>query len=69
MRNDIYLKTMGKKIQAIRKSKKITVRTLGQMCELDYSSISRIETGQYSSRILTLKNIADKLNVDVKDFI
>lgn len=69
MTDTTYLKEMGKKIQAIRKSKKLTVRTLGKMCDLDYGTISRIETGKFSSHILTLKNIADKLQVDVKDFL
>ena len=39
------------------------------LCHLDYGSISRIENGEKDSHVLTLKNIADKLNVDVKDFI
>lgn len=69
MRNDPYLKEIGQRMQSIRKSKNITVRKLGEMCQLDYSCLSRIEGGQYSSRILTLKVIADKLGVDVKDFL
>lgn len=69
MRNDIFLKEMGKRIKAARNKKKITLRELGLLCELDYGSISRIENGQKDSHVLTLKNIADKLNVDVKDFI
>jgi transcriptional regulator with XRE-family HTH domain len=69
MRNDIYLKEMGKKIKAIRESKKITLRRLGELCGLDYSNISRLESGTKDCHLLTLKNIADKLKVDVKDFI
>ena len=69
MRNDIYLTEMGKRIRAARNGKKITLRQLGKLCELDFTSISRIENGQMDSHILTLKNIADKLSVDVKDFI
>ncbi len=68
MRNDIFLKEMGKRIKVIRNEKKVTLRELGKLCSLDYSSICRIEVGQKDSHILTLKNIADKLNVDVKDF-
>jgi len=34
-----------------------------------YNAISEIETGKRNSYILTLKNLADKLEVDVKDFI
>ena len=51
---------MGSKIKAIRKERKITLRELGKLCELDFGSISRIESGQKNSYILTLKNIADK---------
>jgi transcriptional regulator with XRE-family HTH domain len=69
MTNDIFLKGMGKKIKAARNEKKITLRELGKLCELDSGSISRIENGQKNSYVLTLKNIADKLNVDVKNFI
>jgi transcriptional regulator with XRE-family HTH domain len=60
---------MGKKIKAIRQERKVTLGELGKLCELDYGSICRIEGGQKDSHILTLKNIADKLNVDVKNFI
>ncbi len=66
---DPYLKEIGKNIQAYRKAKKITIRGLGELCKLDYSTLSRIEGGQYASRITTLKNVADKLGVDVKDFL
>jgi transcriptional regulator with XRE-family HTH domain len=69
MRNDIFLKEMGSKIKAIRNEQKLTLRELGKLCNLDSGSISRIETGQKNSYLLTLKNIADKLGVDVKDFI
>lgn len=64
-----YLIEIGKKIQAFRKAKKITIRGLGELCKLDYSTLSRIEGGQYASRITTLKNVADKLGVDIKDFL
>ncbi len=69
MRNDTFLKEMGKKIRAARNEKKLTLRELGVLCNLGHDAISRIELGQKDSHILTLKNIADKLNVDVKDFL
>lgn len=64
-----YLKEMGRKIKSIRNKKKISLRELGKLCNLDYGSICRIEKGQMNSHILTLKNIADKLGVDVKSFL
>jgi len=69
MRSDPYLKEIGQKIQAVRKAKKITIRGLGELCQLDYSTLCRIEGGQYASKITTLKNVADKLGVDVKEFL
>lgn len=69
MRSDPYLKEIGARIQAIRKAKKITIRKLGEMTELDYSSLCRLEGGQYASKITTLKAVADSLGVDVKDFL
>lgn len=69
MEKDPYLQEVGKKIQELRKAKKITIRGLGELCQLDYSTLSRIEGGQYASRITTLKNVADKLGVDIKEIV
>ncbi len=69
MYRDPYLKEVGKRIQAFRKAKKITIRGLGEFCQLDYSTLCRIEGGQYASKITTLKNIAEKLGVDIKDIV
>jgi transcriptional regulator with XRE-family HTH domain len=64
-----YKKKIGRKIKSVRNEKKVTLRELGKLCELDYSSICRIESGQKDSRILTLINIAYNLDVDVRVFL
>lgn len=64
-----YLVEIGNKIKAVRQEKKITVRQLGEMCDMDYSSLSRLENGQRNFYILTLKAIADALKVKVKDLV
>lgn len=69
MERDPYLKEIGAKIQAYRKAKNITIRGLGELCQLDYSTLCRIEGGQYASKITTLKNVAEKLGVDIKDIV
>lgn len=69
MDNKEYLKMMGNKIKQIRLSKKLRQKDLGEMCKMDYTSIGRIENGQKNSYLLTLKNLADKLGCDVKDFL
>jgi len=69
MYRDPYLQEIGKRIQGFRKAKKITIRGLGELCQLDYSTLCRLEGGQYASRITTLKNVAEKLGVDIKDIV
>lgn len=64
-----YLVEVGSKIKAIRETKNVSIRELGERCKMDYSSLSRLETGQRNFYILTLKAIADALEVDVKDFL
>jgi transcriptional regulator with XRE-family HTH domain len=69
MSNGEYLKSMGKKIKAIREAKGLYLRDLGKMCNIHYGALCEIENGKRNSYLLTLKNIADKLGVDVKDFL
>ncbi|RTL59142.1 MAG: XRE family transcriptional regulator [Sphingobacteriales bacterium] len=69
MKEDIFLKEMGKKIKAAREAKGLYLRDLGKMCNIHYGAICEIEKGKRNSYILTLKKIADKLDVDVKDFL
>ncbi len=69
MNNGDYLKAMGARIKAARQAKGIYLRDLGKMCNIHYGAICEIENGKLNSYILTLKNIAEKLNVDVKNFL
>jgi len=69
MKEGIYLKEMGKKIKAAREAKGLYLRDLGKLCNIHYGAICEIENGKRDSHILTLKNIADKLDVDVKEFL
>ena len=64
-----YLIEMGSKIRKHRMIKKLSQRQLAEMCKLDPTSFWRIEVGQKNSHILTLKNIADNLEVDVKELL
>jgi transcriptional regulator with XRE-family HTH domain len=61
MRNNEFLKEVGSKIKAARQSKGISVRRLGELCNLDYANLSRMESGKQNVLVLTLKNIADAL--------
>ncbi len=52
----------------VRRAKGISMRKLITLCPLHKSSISEIENGKWDTHILTLKMLADVLNVDVKEF-
>jgi transcriptional regulator with XRE-family HTH domain len=67
MNNDLFLKQLGSRIKAARQSKGISVRRLGELCDLDYANISRLENGTQNARLLTLKSIADVLMIDIKE--
>lgn len=69
MRNDIYLKEMGSRIRAARKAKKMSMESLGELINMNISNISFIERGKTNPHLLTLKNIADVLRMNVRDFI
>lgn len=62
-------KKIGNNVRTIRKSKKITVRKLAAMCKLDYANLSRFENGWQDIRITTLNDIAEKLEIDIKDLL
>lgn len=69
MRNDIFLKEMGSKIRATRKAKKMSLQTLAVATSINISNLSFLERGRRNPHILSIKSIADVLEVDVKDFI
>ena len=69
MNNGQYLIEIGKKIRAARKAKGISMRQLVDLAQVHKSSLSEIENGKMNVKILALKNLADKMGVDVKDFL
>lgn len=64
-----FLVQLGANVKKTRKAKGITVRKLGEMCNADYANLSRFENGQKNIGILHLKNLADKLEVEIKDLL
>jgi ribosome-binding protein aMBF1 (putative translation factor) len=64
-----YLKNVGQRIKTARKKAGYTVRSLSPLIEIHYSSISAIECGKSSPNLLTLKKIADILNINIKELV
>jgi transcriptional regulator with XRE-family HTH domain len=69
MNNGQFLKVMGVKIKAARRSRKITLMQLSKSCGVNITALSFLENGKSNPHLLTIKSIADVLKMDVKDFI
>ncbi len=62
-------KVVGRNIKAIRGKKGVTQDQLAELAGLNRVHLYRIETGQQSMTLRTLKIIADALDVKMRDLI
>jgi transcriptional regulator with XRE-family HTH domain len=69
MNNGKFLKVTGAKIKAARRLRKVTLMQLSKSCGVNITALSFLENGKSNPHLLTIKSIADVLNVDVKEFI
>lgn len=67
--NDQYLKELGGRIRKARRTQRMSLQRLSQLCMADYSNLLAIERGKNNTKVLTLLMIAEKLNVDIKILI
>lgn len=58
-------KRLGRRIQELRKSNKLTQEQLAEKIEIGTSNISYIETGKFDPTPETLGKIAKALNVEI----
>jgi transcriptional regulator with XRE-family HTH domain len=68
MTDQVFLKRLGSKIAQTRKAKGKTLLDICVAIEMEKSNLSAIENGRQNATSLTLKKIAEALNVEVKDF-
>jgi transcriptional regulator with XRE-family HTH domain len=64
-----FLKTLGKKLQAKRRAKKISQATLSYDANIPKSQIGRIERGEINTTVLTLFKICNALEIDMRDLL
>jgi len=69
MKEAQYLTKVGKRIRAIRQSKNISIEKMHEITGIAASNLSHIEFRGKNMHLLTLKQIADVLGCDVKDFL
>ncbi|MDM1047722.1 helix-turn-helix domain-containing protein [Sphingobacterium hotanense] len=62
-----FLKLFGKNLRSIRESKEMSQEEFSSFCDIDTRQLGRIERGESNSTILTVKKIADKLNLPIKE--
>jgi len=57
---------LGDKIRELRKKKGLTLRSLAQQVQLDFTYLSKIENGklQYSPSVETIRSLAKALDAD-----
>ena len=65
---DKMLIAFGKRLRAIRKEKKLSLRELSYRCGVDNSKIAKIEKGQVNLTALTLFQIWDGLSITPVQF-
>lgn len=64
-----YLIQLGKNVIYQRERKKISQAELARLCEKDRQSIERIENGKVNPSIYFLQEIANGLEIDIKDLL
>lgn len=69
MRDNEFLKLIGGNIKRCRKEKGLTQVKFASKCGLSREALARIEVGGINSSILKLKQIAEALQVEVKELI
>jgi transcriptional regulator with XRE-family HTH domain len=65
----LFLKKLGARIASIRKEKGISQVELGYLCDIEKSSMNRIESGGTNPTALTLKKIADALELPFEELL
>ena len=67
--NSEYLKSVGMEIKIARIRKGFSILQLAKQTGLSKGSLHRLEQGKHDFRILTLKRIADALEVYLNDLL
>ena len=63
-----FKKLLGRKIQSIRKSRKLTQEKLAELINIEPPSLSYLETGKYAPSIETLQKLSEVLDVKPWEF-
>lgn len=62
-----FLELFGNQIKTLRKERGLSLRQLAQLCDIDYSDISKIEKGQRNIQISTILELTKGLDIYSKE--
>ncbi len=62
-----FLEHLGNRIELLRKEKGLSLRQLAQLCDIDYSDISKIEKGKRNIQVSTILELAKGLSIHPKE--
>ena len=69
MQDKEFLKSIGKRIANYRRKRNLSQTQLGDMVDMERSSIARLEAGNSNATALTLLKISKALEVLVKKLV
>jgi transcriptional regulator with XRE-family HTH domain len=58
------IKDFGKNLKTIRKAKKLSIRKLADIADVDFSQVHRIEEGESNPTLTTIMVLAEALQID-----
>jgi transcriptional regulator with XRE-family HTH domain len=64
-----YLVKFGRHLQALRKSKNLSLRKLALNCNIEHSDIKRYENGEINLTFLTIIELARGLDIPLRDLM
>lgn len=66
-KNDNLQKKFGAKLAYVRKSKKLSQMKLAEIVNMNFNYIGQIERGEANVTIQTMSNIANALDIELKE--
>ncbi len=69
MKNEVFLKKLGKKIVRLREEKQISQNEMARRLGTYNNQIRRVELGLVSPTITTLLSLCEELDVKISDLV
>lgn len=66
--NQVFLKKFGLRLKEIRQGRSISQEELANTAEIPISQVGRIERGEINTTLVTIKALADALEIPVTTF-